>query len=321
MAVGPPAPPAPSPLRAAELAIAHTRAQLFPFRFERWLALGLVAFLDQCGRVGSVSGFRAGEHRTWPGAAQAAEWLAAHAALLTVAAVALFLLLMGIQALASWLQSRGTFVYIDDVATGRADVARPWREHAGLADSYFVWRFSLSAGTLVLVFALLGLGALACVRLARSGVPPLALVAAAGPLVLAFLLVALLSALLSVALRDFAAPLQFRHGCSCGEALRETLRLAQARPGVLVVYVLLKAVLAVLLSLAVLLACCFTCCLGLLPVVMQTLLQPAFYFERAWSLFLLQGMGHDPFAPPAPPHFHGHDAPTEPEGGPGRARA
>ena len=42
----------PSPIEAAREAFEHTRRRLFPFRFERWLALGFVAFLDQCGRGG-----------------------------------------------------------------------------------------------------------------------------------------------------------------------------------------------------------------------------------------------------------------------------
>ena len=36
----------PSPIDAAREAFEHTRRQLFPFRFERWLTLGFVAFLD-----------------------------------------------------------------------------------------------------------------------------------------------------------------------------------------------------------------------------------------------------------------------------------
>jgi len=40
-------------------------------------------------------------------------------------------------------------------------------------------------------------------------------------------------------------------------------------------------------------AACLTCCCVLLPVVMQTALQPLFYFERAWSLFLLRQLGYD----------------------------
>jgi hypothetical protein len=49
---------------------------------------------------------------------------------------------------------------------------------------------------------------------------------------------------------------------------------------------------------AVIVGCC-TCCFGFLPVVAQTILQPAFYFDRAWPVYLLRLLGHDPF--PAPP--------------------
>jgi hypothetical protein len=48
--------------------------------------------------------------------------------------------------------------------------------------------------------------------------------------------------------------------------------------------------------------CCLTCGCGLLPVVAQTLLQPVFYFERAWSLLLLQQFGYGlvPLSVPPP---------------------
>src|SRR3989442_3063256 len=84
----------PSPLDAAQQAIDHTRRHLFPFRFERWLILGCVAFLDQCGRQ---SGLRGGFNVPAPGGwgnvrpregdvSKAVEWLATHAFL--VAAIA-----------------------------------------------------------------------------------------------------------------------------------------------------------------------------------------------------------------------------------------
>src|SRR5258706_3975365 len=56
----PPLAPRVSALDAVGEAIEYTKRNLFPFRFERWLALGFVAFLDQCGRGGGGS-FR------WPG--------------------------------------------------------------------------------------------------------------------------------------------------------------------------------------------------------------------------------------------------------------
>src|SRR5437899_3615380 len=84
----------PSPLDAAQQAIDHTRRHLFPFRFERWLVLGCVAFLDQCGRQSGMRGafnFPApgGWGNAGPGegeVSKAVEWLATHAFL--VAAVA-----------------------------------------------------------------------------------------------------------------------------------------------------------------------------------------------------------------------------------------
>jgi hypothetical protein len=59
------------------------------------------------------------------------------------------------------------------------------------------------------------------------------------------------------------------------------------------VYLVLKFVLVVLTAAAVTLLGCLTCCMGFLPVVMQTLFQPLFFFERSFPLFLLRQMGHD----------------------------
>ena len=39
---------------AARDAIEHARRNLFPVRVEKWLVLGFLAFLDQCGRTGTV---------------------------------------------------------------------------------------------------------------------------------------------------------------------------------------------------------------------------------------------------------------------------
>ena len=51
---------------------------------------------------------------------------------------------------------------------------------------------------------------------------------------------------------------------------------------------------------------------ALVPVVTQSLLQPVFFFERAWSLYLLRQMGYDVVtgpaatAPAAPAPLYGH---------------
>jgi hypothetical protein len=297
-----------APLDAMQQAIEHTRRHLFPFRFERWLALGFVAFLDQCGRGGAS--FNVPGPGGWGGAdgagsgagaevQSALAWLAAHVVLVSLLAALVLAIIVTVTALVLWINSRGVFMYVDDVATGRADVARPWREHARLASSYFAWSFGLTMATLTVVLLLvLAIGAVVVVMV--RGRPPAVAAGVALIVGLALVLLAVVFAvtLASVALRDFVAPLQMVTGRSCGEASRVLLGLLRAHPGVFVVYVLLKIAVTLAVATVALVVGCCTCCFGFLPVIAQTALQPAYYFERAWPLYVLRQLGHDLLAPP-----------------------
>jgi hypothetical protein len=118
--------------------------------------------------------------------------------------------------------------------------------------------------------------------------------------VAALLLLLLGSSLLSLALRDFVAPIQLARGIPCGEAAWLFWELLKAQPGPFAIYVLLKLAFAIALGVVAMVLGCGTCCLGFLPVVAQTLLQPALYFERAWSLYLLKPLGFDVVREPEP---------------------
>jgi hypothetical protein len=75
----------------------------------------------------------------------------------------------------------------------------------------------------------------------------------------------------------------------------------RAYPFAFFIYVLLKIVLGVVQGVVLFLGACLTCCCILIPVVTQTALQPLFYFERAWPLYLLRQMGYDLVSgPPVP---------------------
>lgn len=279
------------------------RRRLFPPRLSLWLTLGFVAFLDQCGRG---TGFGGGGV---PGAPAAEGGIDARSLLRwglanPVPAVLVVLLLLAVAvaliALILWVNSRGSFVYTDLVATGRAEVADPWAAHGALARTYFVVRFWLVAvtiGGLALMALALGIVALALAALSRPR--PGYLLIGFGLLFL-MLLFAVVMSLLSVLLRDFVVPLQLQTGLSCLPAARLLRSLVEAHPGTFVLYVLLKVAFTLAVAAAMILVCCFTCALGLLPVLGQTILQPAYYFERAWSLFLLRQMGHDVFEALAP---------------------
>src|SRR5713101_3505428 len=162
----------PSPVEAARDAFEHTRRILFPFHFEHWLTLGLVAFLDQCGR-GGVGGAIPGSPPGVPPAGPTSgdmsglgSWFTTHLAVIVVVSVVAFVVLIAVIAVAAWIGSRATFVYADDVATGRAELARPWREHAERANSYFAWRFGLAAGLLIALAVLVLLAVLAALLIA-----------------------------------------------------------------------------------------------------------------------------------------------------------
>ena len=293
-----------SPLDAAQQAFTYMRRQLFPFRFERWLALGVVAFLDQCGRtqagfstrfpMGFPEHHGGGERPSAAGLSEAAAWLGAHVMLVMAIAAVVLVVVLCFTALVLWINSRGVFMYLDDVATGRSDVSRPWREHADKADSYFAWSFGLTLGALVGGIVLLVPAALVILRMVRVsgglGAGVVLILVVLGGL---FLIFVLAFALASLALRDFVAPIQMKTGVSCGAAIGVFLGLLRLHPGAFVVYVLLKVVFALVLAFVVMVAACVTCCCALVPVVTQTLLQPAFYFERAWSVFLLRPLGYD----------------------------
>jgi hypothetical protein len=297
-----------SPVDAARTAWRHTHSQLFPIRPGKWLVLGLLAFLDQCGRAfrGGGGARSGGDHGPvgWPSdlgdvaawLQRATEWLAAHAALVAMGVV-LGLIVFGlVAAVALWVNARGVFMYADAVATGRVEVSRPWREHAVAASSYFGWSLGITFAivfTLLFAFGLVVVGVLAFFAGRLSGTNGWLVLAAMLP-VLALLALALpLLALAGLALRDFVAPLQLATGLPCGAAARLLESLVIAQPGAFVLYLLIKLLVVVASGIVVVVGGCLTCCLGFLPVVMQTLFQPLFHFERGLSIMLLRQMGHD----------------------------
>jgi hypothetical protein len=291
-------------LDAAQDAVQHTRRHLFPFDLRRWLTLGFVAFLDQCGRGGfgmqlPGGGTGGGDGSGTGNIEKGLAWLAANVVLVSVIVAFLLAFAVAFIALVLWINSRGVFMYLDNVATGRAEVARPWRAHAGHAASYFAWSFALTMATLIVVMLFVAGIAAAVLFMVHGGRGA----AAAGIAVivgLAFAMVGVLlvAVLTSVALRDFVAPLQMATGGSCGAALRLFGALLRARPGLFALYVLLKLGFVIAFGIVAAVVGCCTCCCGFLPVVSQTILQPGHYFERAWSLHLLRRLGFAVMVPP-----------------------
>jgi hypothetical protein len=223
-------------------------------------------------------------------------WLSAHATLVIVCGLAGLLVGASLVALVLWINARGTFLYLDAVTSGRAEIRRPWREHARRADSFFGWSLGIAVAGLVPLGVGVALAAALAIAFAQGRLSVqtgMAVLLALLPIGLIVLLVFPLLFLARVALRDFVAPLQLAAGITCGEAARLFETLLLAHPGAFVLYLVLKLMLWVVTGIVVVVGGCLTCCVGFIPIVMQTLFQPLFHFERAWSVSLLRQMGYE----------------------------
>ena len=283
---------------------ARMKGALFPFNLDRWLVLGLACFLDQCGRGGGGGIPNAGGNWTGndfsnldPSRAlqDAMAWVTSHLALVAAAAFAVLLVGALICTLVLWLGSRVAFILVDNVVRLRGDIAAPWRDYAAEALSYFWWRVGLGAiGLFTLLLALFPVALVLPPMVSGqmelvSGILALIATGAVVGLVVIVLQIA------NVLLRDFVVPIQYRDRVDCRTAWRQFATLSDGHTGTLVVYVLLKGVLALVRVFAAVAAGCCTCCIGFLPVVSQVLLLPLHFAERGWSLHLLQQFGYDVF--------------------------
>ena len=306
----------PSSIDALGEGISHMREKLFPFSFVGWVTLGFVSLLESCGS-GSSGGIQnpGGTSRSIEDPVKMVEaafgWIATHMILF----VSVLMLLMVVSLIVMWLRSRAIFVYIDDVASGRFDLIRPWGEHGAHADSFFLVSLVVQGASFILMVLVLGLGGFFVLWAKANNWAGGAIALVVIPIAFLFALSVLVAAILSMVLRDFIAPLQITRNAGAKEAGSVFLSMFSANPGLLIGYAILKLVVSIAMGLVILIGGCMTCCLGLLPLVNQTLFQPIYFAERAWSLKLLAQMGEDVFGKLNPPKDSGpwpDDAPTGP---------
>lgn len=309
----------PSAIDALGEAVSHMREKLFPFSFVGWITLGFVSLLESCGSGGGTSGMqnRVGSPGSIEDPTRAVEsifaWIAEHMILF----VTVLMVVMLLSLLFMWLRSRTIFVYIDDVASGRFDLVRPWNQHGAHADSFFILSLVVQGASFILIVLILGLGGFFALWAKAHDWPLATILLGALPIVFLFVLALVVAGVVNMVLRDFVAPLQISRNVGAREAGGVFLSMLAASPGLLIGYALLKFLVGIVVGIVVLIGSCLTCCIGALPLINQTLFQPIYYAERAWSLKLLAQMGEDVFSAVMPPsgspasRFH-EDAPTEP---------
>jgi hypothetical protein len=287
-----------SVIDAVSGAFERTRRMLFePFDIGKWFVLGFCAWLAYLGEGGGGGGGgnfpgpsgRSGGRGPSAEFQDMIDWCREYLVFIIAGAVVLFLLLVAIWTVVTWLSSRGRFMFLDGVVKNRSAIVEPWHAFKTLANSLFWFRMVVA----VIALALTGAGVLAGAAIAWQELwawdfGPKAL---AGLLtaVLVIVPVGLLWSLIGMLLEDFVIPAMYLRGARTWAAWgifgREILC---GHVGAIIVFYLLKIVLAIGMGMIACLAVCCTCCIVALPYIGTVILLPLFVFERCYSLYFVQ---------------------------------
>ena len=287
------------PLRSAWQRM--VRVLFRPFSLSKWFVLGFAAFLSEglSHGAGGRSSFRQRTGGGVPDLSGALErlaeffrhpvWGAVALVVLTLACIAFLLLL--------WVNSRGRFIFLDDVVHERAAIVAPWRRFARRGNELFVFTaVSLLLWGAALVATILPVlpGMLAAIASERWR--DLLLLAVGGWLVV-FAPLLLLMSCFYLFLSSFVVPLMYRHDIGPVAASQRFLGLFARHPLHFVVFALLYLALSVAVFAAALTVGVGTCCVGFFlmatPYVGSVVLLPVEVFLRGLGPDFLAQFGPD----------------------------
>ena len=290
-----------SVIDAVSGAFERTRRMLFePFDIGKWFVLGFCAWLANLGESGgggsgggpgSPGGGSTGRGGGGlPPEFQAAiDWCEEHLLLVIALAVALFVLLVAIWVVLTWLSSRGKFMFLDGVVKNRGAIVEPWRRFRTVANSLFWFRIVVGAIALALFLTIAALGVVIAwedIQAWQFGERAIIGLLTSGLLLVPWGFAAVLVALL---LKDFVVPVMYLRGARTWAAWgifgREIL---SGHVGAIIVFYLLKIALAIGMAMIACLATCCTCCIVAIPYIGTVILLPLFVFERCYSLYFVQ---------------------------------
>ena len=261
-----------------------------PFDLKKWFVIGFAAWLANLGAGGGgIGNFNYPENRR-EGAQKFNEMIGQipQPVLITgicVLVSVVFLLIV----LFAWLRARGRFIFVDCVVRNRAAIVEPWKEFRAEGNSFFL--FSLLVALVVVpVIVIAGLVLIVPFIPGRDQTEP----------GVGFWIGISLTAFISVCLifvwalaSQLMVPIMYRQRCRARIAFAQTVDLVSSHPGPLLLYVLfllLLAVAAVMISCAV---TCATCCIAAIPYIGTVILLPIPVTLGAFSLLFLRQFGPD----------------------------
>ena len=293
-----------------------TKKILFqPFNLGKWCVIGFAAFLaggvnfnfgfrfpfngggnwnfrSSSYNPSNVPSFASGEH--------VQPWVLALIAVI-------FLIVLAIIVVLSWLRARGAFIFTDCIVRNRAAIVEPWKEFWREGNSLFLFSWLvvlLFLATAAAAFAIFVLP----IIISGKSVAGKDVGMIVG--IVFFCAVIFLAALGWALISHFMVPIMYRRRCRAVVALRESTSLVTAHPAPVVLYFLFLIVLAIACGIIGCVTTCVTCCIAAIPYVGTVILLPIFVLLRSFLLCFLRQFGPDydvwagipqPEPPPIPP--------------------
>ncbi len=302
-------------------AVERSQELLFrPFKADKWFALGFTVFMAQCAEGsggGSMPNLPSPGSTGSPGSGGGGLGLGAEFQrmfnealqnfrdnlglyLMIGAGILLFLLAIGL--FITWFSSRAKLMFVESVVFDRVDVSAQWSRYAELGMSLFKCRLALG-----LAAWFTGLGAIAASIVVA--VPDfeagqfLGTRAVVGYAILAasVLFLAIPFGIAGLLLDDFVVPLMAVRNVRVLEAWRMCrTEVLSGNVGNVVLFYVLRFLLAIGIGIAMVVIQCLTCCITLIPYIGTVVLLPLFVFHRAYPLYFMEQLGVPIFPVPEP---------------------
>lgn len=293
-----------------------------PFSVNKWFVIGFNAFLagllsGHNGGAGSSDSYRHridnfGEVLDLP--ERAWDWLMHHPGW-SITILSGVIVLIALLIILTWLSSRGTFMFLDNVIQNKAEIANPWKQYKTEGNSLFLWRLGFGILCLMMFVVVAVVFFTIAPQLYTDSYDlqiPIPLIAGLG---LLFLLLIIILAYISLFLKDFVAPIMYKHRIAATQAWGRFLPILKEHTFHFIVYGIFILFISILAVIGIVLAAVMTCCVGFLIVVIPyigtVVTLPAWYTLRAFSLEFLAQFGDEFNVFPPPPEPSPQNVPAQ----------
>ena len=292
-------------------AIQTVRRILFsPFNLVKWCGMGFTALLGvdlisstSCSGPPGGGGPGNSLENDPENGSRIADLIAkaeAHWVLIALVGGAILAIWISVMLLILWINSRGRFMFIDNVVRDAGEIREPWRRLRPLGNSLFRFMLALFVTGCVCLLALILVSVLVAIPDIQRNSFGINAVGAIALGSLGLILLLLAWGVIATMTEDFVAPIMYATNTGALQAWQEYLTLLKPNKGGFALYVLFRWVLGLGIGMLELLMCAVTCCVVLLPFVGTVLRLPLLVFMRAYPLHILEQFGDRYRLLPAP---------------------